>query len=615
LRDGGLAVSTDRVLTVAGLETALRGGTFDLILSDHAVPGFDVLEALELVGRLAPDVPFVLVSGTIGEERAVAAIKAGAYDYVPKGGLKRLPSVVERALRETSERRARAAAEEAARRSTEQLRALHDASPVGIVTLDGSGQVITWNHAAERVFGRSVAAHAPLPLDAAAAAAFERLLQRTLQGDWAADVEIETARSPTGKAVLSCSTAPLRDAAGEVSGLVAVFADVTRRRELEQHFHLTQRLESLGRLAGGIAHDFNNLMTAILGTSELLIQDLGNDRGGEEAKEIREAAQRAAALTKQLLAFSRRQMLQPELLDLSAMVRNLEKMLRRLLGEHIELRTRLAPDVGAVRADPGQIEQVIVNLAINARDAMPQGGVLTIATANAHLVEAPSGEQPTVRPGDYVMLVVADSGVGMDAVTKARIFEPFFTTKERGHGTGLGLATVYGVVKQSGGYIWVTSAPQEGATFRTYLPRVAGVATGPLRPSERLDDERPTAGTETVLVVEDEEPVRTLTRRVLSAKGYTVLTAASGGEALALVDGRTSVIDALVTDVVMPGMGGRLLAERLRTQCPGLKVLFVSGYTEDDIKQHGTLDPGTPFLAKPFTPDALLRKIRDVLDG
>ena len=617
LERSGLSVKSRVVETIGGLETALRGGTWDIILSDNSMPGFDALEAMGLVRRLAPNVPFLLVSGTIGEERAVAAMKAGAYDYVPKSNLHRLSGVVERALREGKERHARASAEEAARRAGDQLRALHDASPVGIVTLQGSGRVITWNRAAERMFGRSEAdaTGQELPLDGPAAAVFDRLLQRTIQGDAVADVELET-HGPAGTVImLSCSTAPLRDAAGDVSGLVAVFADVTRRRELEQHFHLTQRLESLGRLAGGIAHDFNNLMTAILGTSQMLIEDLGGDPRSEEAVEIKEAAQRAAALTKQLLAFSRRQVLQPEVLDLNTLITDLEKMLRRLLGEHVELRTTLARDLGTVRADPGQLEQVIVNLAINARDAMPQGGVLTIETANARLVEPPPGEQPDVRAGDYVMITVTDTGTGMNATTRARVFEPFFTTKERGRGTGLGLATVYGIVKQSGGYIWVASEPGHGATFRTYLPRVNG-PIAPARPDRNTPvPPRPVQGTETILVVEDEEPVRALTRRILAGKGYNVITAGSGAEAIALVATHKDAIHILISDVIMPGMGGRQLAERLRAGRPKLKVLFVSGYTDDDVIQQGILDPGMPFLAKPFTPESLLRKIRDVLDG
>jgi two-component system, cell cycle sensor histidine kinase and response regulator CckA len=617
LQRGGLDVRAHSVATMENLEIALRTGSWDIILSDHSMPGFDGMRAMELVRHMAPEVPFLLVSGTIGEERAVAAIKAGAYDYVPKGNISRLPDAIGRALRDTAQRRARVSAEEAARRTSDQLRALHDASPVGIVTLEAGATVVTWNRAAERIFGRPAreAIGRALPLDAAGSAVFDRLRQRTLQGDAVSDVELETHRPPSGKVVVvSCSTAPLRDASGDISGLVAVFADVTRRRELEHHFHLTQRLESLGRLAGGIAHDFNNLMTAILGTSQMLIQDLGEDVRAEEAKEIRDAALRAAALTKQLLAFSRRQVLQPEVLDLNVLVRDLEKMLRRLLGEQVQLHTELAEDLGAVRADPGQLEQVIVNLAINARDAMPQGGTLTIETANVHLVEPPPGDEPEVRAGEYVMIGVSDTGVGMDASTRGRVFEPFFTTKERGRGTGLGLATVYGIVKQSGGYIWVTSEPGQGAEFRTFLPRVSSALAA--RPPERpAAPEQTLAGTETILVVEDEEPVRNLTRRILTAKGYQVLEAASGSDAIELLAARTGAIDLLVSDVIMPGMGGRQLAERLLAQRPGLKVLFVSGYTDDDVIKQGILDPGTPFLPKPFTPETLLRKIRDVLDG
>jgi PAS domain S-box-containing protein len=614
LERAGLSIYADRVQTLEALGGALRGGAWDIVLSDHGMPGFDALSALALVHRLAPDVPFLLVSGTIGEERAVAAIKAGAYDYVPKGSLARLPDTVRRALREAAERRARARAEEIAHRSMEQLGAIHDASPVGIVTLDAAARVMTWNRAAALAFGRSVeeAAGQPLPLDAAAAAVFDRLVRRTLHGDAVADVEIETHRAPHGaRLILSCSTAPLRGAAGEVVGLVTVLADITRRRELEHQMQLTQRLEALGRLAGGIAHDFNNLLTAILGTAEVLVEDLKDDPRAADAGDIKEAALRAAALTKQLLAFSRRQVLQLEVLDVNALVRDLERMLGRLLGERIHLRTALAPTVGAVRADPSQLEQVLVNLAINARDAMEAGGVLTITTDDVHLEEPPAGERDMVRAGPYVRLAVTDTGSGMDEATRGRVFEPFFTTKPRGRGTGLGLSTVYGIIKQSGGYIWVSSEPGRTTTFEVYLPRIAET---PVRSPDRPLVDTPVDGTETILVVEDEAPVRALIRRILTDRGYTVLIAATGEEALTVAAG-AGQIALLVTDVVMPGMSGRDLADRLVARTPGLKVLFASGYTDDEIVRHGPLNPHTPFLPKPFTPEGLLRQIRAVLDG
>jgi CheY-like chemotaxis protein len=370
-------------------------------------------------------------------------------------------------------------------------------------------------------------------------------------------------------------------------------------------------LEALGRLAGGIAHDFNNLLTAILGTAQILLEDLGPDPRRADAEEIRDAAQRAAALTNQLLAFSRRQLLQPEVLNCNELIADLQRMLRRLLSEDVELRTALAPDLGAVRADPAQLEQVVMNLAINARDAMPAGGVLTIATSNVELHEPPTGEAFVVRPGAYVKLTVTDTGTGMDDATRARIFEPFFTTKELGQGTGLGLATVYGIVKQSDGYIWVTSQAGRGSTFETYLPRV----TEKPKRLERIAASGPVRGTETVLLVEDEEAVRALAARVLTSHGYTVLAAGRGDEALALAGSHAGAIHLVVADVVMPGMSGRDVLDRLRARRSDVRVLFVSGYTDEDVVRHGVLEEGAAFLAKPFTPDSLLRKVRDTLDA
>ncbi|OLC71983.1 MAG: hypothetical protein AUH78_17050 [Gemmatimonadetes bacterium 13_1_40CM_4_69_8] len=372
-------------------------------------------------------------------------------------------------------------------------------------------------------------------------------------------------------------------------------------------------MEAVGRLAGGIAHDFNNLLTAILGSADLLLDTLSPDAPErEDLDEIRKAAKRAADLTRQLLAFSRQQLLAPQVLDVNALLTNLEKLLRRLIGEHIELRTALAPNVGAVQADPGQLEQVIVNLAVNARDAMPQGGQLTIETANAELDEAYAAEHFPARPGSYVLLAVTDTGTGMDAQTKSHIFEPFFTTKEKGKGTGLGLATVYGIVKQSDGYIWVYSEPGHGTSFKIYLPRVAE-APGPARPGFELSAS--VRGSETVFVVEDDEMVRALIRRMLETRGYTVLLAPHGDEALQLLERHPGRVDLLMTDVVMPGMSGRDLADRVAERRPGIKVLYLSGYTDDAIVRHGVLEPGIAFLQKPFSADALARKVREVLDS
>jgi PAS domain S-box-containing protein len=394
--------------------------------------------------------------------------------------------------------------------------------------------------------------------------------------------------------------------------LLSSRVDITERKHLEEQLRQAQKMEAVGRLAGGIAHDFNNLLTIITGYSDLMLRELSPlDPSREPVQQIHRAGERAAALTRQLLAFSRKQVLAPVPLHLNTVVRDMEKMLRRTIGEDVELVTHLEPDLGKVLADPGQIEQVILNLAVNSRDAMPNGGRLTLGTSQVHVeLLSPEGV-PELAPGEYVELLVRDTGCGMDERTQARIFEPFFTTKEVGKGTGLGLATVYGIVTQSNGHITVESRVGQGTTFRVYLPRVAASGNSAHGESPGTDCRR---GRETVLLVEDEEWVRTVIRHALRLQGYTVLAASHGDEALALAKHHQGPIHLLVTDVVMPRMNGRELAERIADIRPALKVLYVSGHTDDAVLRHGVLNQGTPFLSKPFTPSALGRKVREVLD-
>ena len=403
--------------------------------------------------------------------------------------------------------------------------------------------------------------------------------------------------------------APIRDEKGNIVGVVLVLRDISNFKRLEKQFLQAQKMEAVGRLAGGVAHDFNNLLTIISGYSEILMQrDFPNK---EMLKEIQKAGERAASLTRQLLAFSRQQVLAPEVLSLNTVVGSTEKMLRRLIGEDVRLDTVLDPSLGRVQADPGQMEQVIMNLAVNARDAMPQGGRLTIKTRNADLDEKYAQAHPEILPGRYVMLVVSDTGCGMDKATLAQIFEPFFTTKKPGQGTGLGLATVYGIIKQSGGYIYVDSEPGRGSTFRIFLPQVE--ATVPRRKSQLGISSSP-GGNETLLLVEDETAVRSLIRTNLEMKGYKVLEAAEGEEALRLAQQHSGPIHLLITDVVMPLMSGRELAERLGPLRSQMKVLYLSGYTDDTVVRHGLLQGEVEFLQKPFTPGVLTRKVREVLD-
>jgi PAS domain S-box-containing protein len=409
------------------------------------------------------------------------------------------------------------------------------------------------------------------------------------------------------------SVTPILDASGAITHFVAVKRDITERVQLEAQYRQAQKMESVGQLASGIAHDFNNLLTVINGMSELLMGQIKQDDPAHAGvEEIHRAGERAAGLTRQLLAFSRQQILEPRVLNLSTVVAGMEGLLRRLLGEDITLVVVPTQDEGSVTADPGQIEQVIANLAVNAGDAMPQGGQLTIEAQNVTL-GADYAEQhgADVPPGQYVVLSVSDSGVGMDAATCARIFEPFFTTKEPGKGTGLGLSTVYGIVKQSGGFVWVYSEVGVGSNFKIYLPQVIEpVSTKPPTPAVVS-----THGTETILLVEDSAELRHVALRFLTPSGYTMLLAATGEEALRLLEQHEGPVHLLVTDVVMPGMSGRQLAERLAQTHPEIKVLFMSGYTGDTIVRHGVLQGKVPFLNKPFTAAALLRKVREVLDS
>jgi PAS domain S-box-containing protein len=406
---------------------------------------------------------------------------------------------------------------------------------------------------------------------------------------------------------------PVRDQRGEITHFIAIKAEVTERKRLEQQLRQAQKMEAVGRLAGGVAHDFNNMLTIISGYSGLLIEHPGIAeplRGYVD--EIRNASGRAASLTRQLLAFSRQQVLAPRVLDLNSVVSNIQKMLKRLIGEDIDLVTALGESLWPIMADPGQLEQVLMNLAVNARDAMPDGGVVTIETSNVKMDAASAQAHFPLKPGPYVLLTFSDTGVGMDAETQARIFEPFFTTKEVGKGTGLGLAMVYGIVKQSGGYIWVSSDVGKGTTFRIYLPRTEVEVVDPSSGRGRPEALR---GTETLLLAEDDDSVRELVRNVLRENGYKVLEASRGEEALELSELFAGKIDLLVTDVVMPQMNGRELARQLLNQRPQTKVLYISGYADNAVFYPGGLDAGGAFLQKPFTPEALTRKVREVLGG
>jgi PAS domain S-box-containing protein len=740
LKRAGYSLSFEVVASPEQFQAQLEQADYDLILADYNLRTWTALDALEILKKSAKDVPFVVVTGTLGDEAAVECIKQGASDYVLKHRLQRLPVVVDRVLRDKAhrteavrlreqihrakkeweltfdsvpdpvflldeqyhiQRANRAAAEalglpfsqligrichevvhgqnappqncphwrmlatgkeesadievpqlgriyhatssplrdpsgglqgcvhvlrdvterkqaeETLRRSEASYRSLILGATYGIFRCSLDGKFLTVNPALVAMLGYGSEAEllaanlvSDISQDADAGA---QLLQQYRRAGRIDGVEAQWKRKDGKVVPVRLSGRAVLDDQGALQGFEVMAEDVTHRRRLEEQLRQAQKLEGIGRLAGGIAHDFNNLLTIINGYSQLLLSrpDLGDPVRGH-LSEIMKAGERAASLTRQLLAFSRRQVLAPQVLDLNAVIANMHKMLCRLIGEDIDLVTVLGPDVGRVKVDRGQIEQVVLNLAVNARDAMPQGGKLTLETANVELDTAYARSHVVVVPGRYVLLAVSDTGMGMDAETQAHAFEPFFTTKEKGKGTGLGLATVYGIVKQSGGHIWIYSEPGQGTTFKIYLPLVEEAIEAPEVQEVQAASLR---GTETILVVEDDEAVRPLVRGVLRSHGHTVLEASRGEEALATCQQHAGPIHLLLTDVVMPGMSGGQLAKRLASLYPEMKALYMSGYANGGIVHHGVLDADAAFLQKPFTPDALARKVREVLDA
>jgi len=509
------------------------------------------------------------------------------------------------------------AAQEGLKRSESNFRSLVTNAPYGICRVDSRGHLVDANpalvaslgyEAASELVGRNLSTLYADGQQWFVLADYLKTLQEFhgLDCEWTRKDGTTTAVRLSGRAISDASKTVTFEIFTE---------DVTDRRALEQQLRQSQKMEAIGRLAGGIAHDFNNLLMVISGYSEFLLERLGPDpalRG--PAKEISTAAERATSLTRQLLAFSRKQMLTPKVLDLNAVITENLKMLTRLIGEDIDLVMIPGSEIGAVKADPGQIEQVILNLAVNARDAMPHGGKLTIETSNVTLDEAYARVHAPVQPGDYTMLAITDTGVGMDSETQTHIFEPFFTTKGT-KGTGLGLSTVYGIVKQSGGYIWVSSEPGKGTSFKIYMPHVTAEEVAAVeQPAAAASPAAKETAREIILVVEDEVNLRRLTRQFLENQGYTVMEAADGAAAVQICVAHQGIIHLLLTDVIMPGMNGRELAHRVSEIRPNIKVLYMSGYTENAIGHNGTLDAGITLLQKPFTLHALKAKVREVLD-
>jgi PAS domain S-box-containing protein len=710
----------------------------DVILSDYTLPRFDGMAALELARSHAPATPFLIVTGSINEETAVGAMKAGAADYLLKSNLARIGPAIEGALARIRARTEKARAEDALRRSEANLRAVFNDGLQAFVLVDTDGIVQALNRTAEawseRFRGRRLregdhifdfnpeAAAAVRSALAGEAGSVERrlrdaggseswfetthapvvdedgriigvslnardvserkyaeralresearyrdlfdnasdlvcatdregrflyvnrawhegtgysdteltalrfgdlvhsdskarcaeVMERALAGETLTHVELTLMPRSGIPIVVEGNLSGARQADGSVL-LRGIYRDVTERKRVDEQLRRAERMQAAGRLAGGMAHEVNNMMTGVIGFAEFLLRGLPpDDPRRSEVQEIIRAGSRAADVTRQLLAFTRQQLMHPEVLAINDVVLGLEKMLRHSLGENHELALRLDGHLGEIRADRGQLEQVLINLILNARDALSARGRVTIATAAAELDEVYAARHGDVgiAPGAYVLLSVTDTGCGMDPEVQAKIFEPFFTTKPVGQGTGLGLSTVYGIVKQSGGFIWSYSEPGLGSTFKVYLP-VQLVAPPRSPPSKPV---APRGGSETVLVVEDEDVVRSMACRGLREHGYTVLEARNGAEALALVEENPGSIHLVVSDVVMPEVGGRELAARLIVLDPTLPVLYMSGYTGEDVVQRGLMDADAPFQQKPFTPDGLARSVRELLD-
>ncbi len=504
----------------------------------------------------------------------------------------------------------------ALKQSEERFRVLVEAMNDGLAVQDGKGEIVYVNPRFCEILGYEKQCLMGKKVHELMDAASQIVLQSELEEGEAAGgdmVELRMEKENGDPLHVRVSAKAIHTPEGEHKGSFVVITDVTQIKKLQHQLIQSQKMEAVGRLAGGVAHDFNNLLTVIMGFVDLSLKGLDKQNAlYHNIIQIDEAAKRAGSLTRQLLAFSRKQVMQPVVIELNEIVSNLEEMLHRLIGEDIILTTRLDTMTGAIKVDPVQIEQVIVNIAVNARDAMPKGGQLTIETHRVLLEDGHLGIEDDVPPGKYAMIAITDTGVGMDKKIQSQIFEPFFTTKQKGHGTGLGLSTVYGIVKQSGGEIALYSEPGNGTCFKIYLPQADA---GSESLSESALSETPVCGTETILVVEDEDALRLLVANVLESCGYNVLTAPDGPTALTKYgDGTIGAIDLILTDVVMPQMNGKALVSRLKPAYPEAKILFISGYTDDAIVNHGVLSPGTPFLHKPFTPDQLIRKIQTLLN-
>jgi PAS domain S-box-containing protein len=633
------AVEIERVEEAQAFRSALAARRWDIVLSDWSLPKFSALEALRILQASGKDVPFIIVSGTIGEETAVDAMRAGARDYVLKDRLNRLAPSVSRELTESHGRQARREAEASLHESETRFKRLFESGVVGIAIATTAGTVVDANDMFLRMVGRpredlangkiNWRAMTPPEWRDADESESEQLRSAGEVQPWEQEFMREdgarvpvligltaldehrylalvldlTARKHAERASLQLASAARREQLGRKRAEQAL---EQRDAQLRQ----AQKMEAMGRLAGGVAHDFNNALSVILSYSDIIYDVLRpEDPMRDDVLEVRKAANQAAQLTRQLLLFSRQQMVAPRVVDLNEVIAGLDRMFARILGEDVVIETSLDATKPRILVDASGIEQVIMNLVVNARDAMPRGGTLAIATRNASLDEEEARARLT-KPGMYVVLTVTDTGVGMSEEVRAQIFEPFFTTKEAGKGTGLGLSTVFGIVQQGGGIISVVSQPGEGAAFEIHWPLASGVVEA----SAVVEPAREGRGHETILLVEDDDQVRMVARSILRRAGYRVLEARNAGEAMIISEKHEGTIHLLLSDVVMPQMSGPELAKRLALGRPDMKVLCMSGYMDESVLRHGALDLEVSYLEKPLTPERLTHKVRDVLD-
>ena len=614
LEKSGIVVQAETAATREEFLRKLRGKPFDIVLADYRLPGWTGMDALAHIKDLRLDIPLILITGTLGEDKAVECFKLGISDYVLKGQLVKLPMAVQRAQEEKSLRHAEARAAEALRESEARYRGLVHNATYGIYWVTVPGELLYVNPALVRMLGYdsgedllTIKNSAVLYRDPSDRKKI--LVQYMTTGH--AESTVEWKRKDGKIITVRVNGRRVQDALRHEECIEVIVEDVTERLALEKQLLQAQKFEAIGQLAGGIAHDFNNMIGAILGWADLGLEETPPDaRLHRHFQKVRHQAERAAALTRQLLAFARRQILEPRNMDLNQSISETLSLLEKVIGSDIEIKTNLAPDLAVVSADPTQVEQILMNLCINARDAMPEGGKLVIETSNVSFDDEYCAAQPFARPGHYAMLAVTDTGTGMDAATLDRVFEPFFTTKEMGKGTGLGLATVYGIARQHGGFIHVYSELRIGTTFRVYMP----VSVKPADAQDRPEDSRTIrGGTETILVAEDHEGLRELALETLKKLGYNVLLASDGEQAVREFNLHHERIDLLLLDVVLPKLSGPDAYTRICESKAGVPVVFATGYSAD-IALINQAHRDFPILQKPYSPRDLARKVRDTLD-